>query len=431
MDLMEVGATAKRYAERERRPMTQQDVQMFLRKKIEQQQHQHHRQQQQQESLEHSTVDDRSMVALEYSTAYDPSVAMGHNTKLNKDYLAMTREYAQAEAYRDKAGNQLCLLCQREPSSAVFFPCGHKCVCTGCIRSNRIMESGKAQTMATGPNGEENWSFCPLCNDEIKRMLPHTGDEEKRYWAWVNEIKPPLPHGFERCFKKDAKRRIEGEIKALRRERAKEEKQNRKRNDRMHWGPLGAEEEKEEKQRGPAESRQNETVAVYGPQLPSDVYGPQLPSDYSAEGPRGLEYPESEDGEKPEATSVIVLPQRGWVGRLVRRFSRQRHKNHLAFGEAKQKAKKKKRKTAKMKPLPLQYWQKDKYGKKGSAYGVRGGGLAETSSEDDEDDEEGESDESGAHESIGGHREGIEHHATVSSTTDADTSSVRKGCSIS
>ena len=84
-----------------------------------------------------------------------------------------------------------------------------------------------------------------------------------------------------------------------------------------------------------------------------------------------------------------------------------------------------------MKPLPLQYWQKDKYGKKGSAYGVRGGGLAETSSEDDEDDEEGESDESGAHESIGGHREGIEHHATVSSTTDADTSSVRKGCSIS
>ena len=77
-----------------------------------------------------------------------------------------------------------------------FFPCGHKCVCGGCVAQHRLTESG-ATTLG---DGQDMWCFCPLCNDEIKRMaVPVPGKEaeaELAYWAWVNEVRPVLPSGF-------------------------------------------------------------------------------------------------------------------------------------------------------------------------------------------------------------------------------------------
>jgi hypothetical protein len=41
-----------------------------------------------------------------------------------------------------------------------------------------------------------DWCFCPLCNEEIKKIATHTGREVDEYWAWVHEVKPALPAGF-------------------------------------------------------------------------------------------------------------------------------------------------------------------------------------------------------------------------------------------
>ena len=42
------------------------------------------------------------------------------------------------------------------------------------------------------------WRQCPLCNAEIKKVSPLTGNEDQQYWNWVHEIKPPLPSGFKK-----------------------------------------------------------------------------------------------------------------------------------------------------------------------------------------------------------------------------------------
>ena len=121
---------------------------------------------------------------------------------LNKDYASMAREYAQFKAYRDLDGDQFCLLCHKAPSTYVLFPCGHKCICDGCKKSNGVVDSATWQKAMANPNGGgELWSFCPLCNEEIKRISKHTGTEYEDYWKWVNEVKPPLPRGFKSKFK--------------------------------------------------------------------------------------------------------------------------------------------------------------------------------------------------------------------------------------
>ena len=126
--------------------------------------------------------------------------------KLNKDYLALSKEYAKFRAYRNLAGCQPCLLClpaavgaHSNASTHVFFPCGHKCVCSGCVAAHRITESG-ATTLG---DGQDNWCFCPLCNEEIKMIaVPSPSvDVEQQYWAWVHAVKPVLPKGFAQGIK--------------------------------------------------------------------------------------------------------------------------------------------------------------------------------------------------------------------------------------
>jgi hypothetical protein len=128
---------------------------------------------------------------------------------LNKDYIALSKEYKEQRKYRDKSGSQPCLLCFRAPSSHIFFPCGHKCICQDCMAINNICESHSANL----GDGQDKWCFCPLCNGEIKKMsLYQTGNEEEDYWNWVNEIKPKLPHGFQHKIEKSKYYLNEGQI---------------------------------------------------------------------------------------------------------------------------------------------------------------------------------------------------------------------------
>jgi hypothetical protein len=90
--------------------------------------------------------------------------------KLTKDYSALAQEYAQASQYRDLAGEQSCLLCHLQPSTHIFFPCGHKCVCPSCVVNNRLKESGKT----TLDDGAGDWCFCPLCNEVCFREYART-----------------------------------------------------------------------------------------------------------------------------------------------------------------------------------------------------------------------------------------------------------------
>ena len=64
-------------------------------------------------------------------------------------------------------------------------------MCAACIEEHNLSDTF---------NPGANWSFCPICNEEIKRLLPHDGTEVDKYWAWVNEIKPPLPRNFKSKF---------------------------------------------------------------------------------------------------------------------------------------------------------------------------------------------------------------------------------------
>lgn len=97
----------------------------------------------------------------------------------------MARTYRAQRPYRDLDGEPPCVLCKSEPSSLVIFPCEHKCMCQRCATKHGI---------------GDDWPFCPLCMAEIKRVYPHDGHEREKYWAWVYEYKPKLPHGFEERF---------------------------------------------------------------------------------------------------------------------------------------------------------------------------------------------------------------------------------------
>lgn len=127
-----------------------------------------------------------------------PAQGPSSSATLNKDYLNMCKEYKQFKIYRDKSGIQPCVVCHAAPSTLVLFPCSHKCLCEPCVVKNRFRESG---AITSAENDVGAWCFCPICNDEIKKILPHTGHEEDQYWAWVNEIRPVLPRGFQTRLK--------------------------------------------------------------------------------------------------------------------------------------------------------------------------------------------------------------------------------------
>lgn len=89
-----------------------------------------------------------------------------------------------------------CLMCKSRPCKSVFFPCRHACVCNECILEHNIGTKDTQEQAA--------WRACPLCMDEIKKILPKDGQEENKYWEWVYDVKPPIPSAksFVKQFKK-------------------------------------------------------------------------------------------------------------------------------------------------------------------------------------------------------------------------------------
>ena len=89
-----------------------------------------------------------------------------------------------------------CLMCKSRPCKSVFFPCRHACVCNECILEHNIGTKDTQEQSA--------WRACPLCMDEIKKILPKDGQEETKYWEWVYDVKPPIPSAksFVKQFKK-------------------------------------------------------------------------------------------------------------------------------------------------------------------------------------------------------------------------------------
>ena len=107
-----------------------------------------------------------------------------------QDYLGMARVYAKERPYSDIKYSKMCVLCQKETSDHVFFPCEHHCVCLGCILDEEIRADD-------GESDKDCCCNCPLCGAIIKKILPFDhGNEIELYWAWVYEFPPPLPHNF-------------------------------------------------------------------------------------------------------------------------------------------------------------------------------------------------------------------------------------------
>ena len=52
-------------------------------------------------------------------------------------------------------------------------------------------------------------NVCYISNEEIKIAIDHSGgDEVDEYWDWINEIKPHLPNGFLKSFKRNGRRAV-------------------------------------------------------------------------------------------------------------------------------------------------------------------------------------------------------------------------------
>ena len=117
----------------------------------------------------------------------------------NQDYLGLAREYKFHRQFSDPRSNPPCVLCHSRSSQDVFFPCEHRCVCRECIRKENFCDERELQSRKDG------YSICPLCANSIKIIIPFDhGREVAQYWAWVEEVVPPLPAGFKRKFLRSA-----------------------------------------------------------------------------------------------------------------------------------------------------------------------------------------------------------------------------------
>ena len=100
--------------------------------------------------------------------------------KLTKNYGTMCREAIKQKKYRyydrypQGAKAVTCVICQKAQCTHAFFPCHHLCACKDCIMQYNIGFEDKQDKPA--------WRACPLCNEPFKQMLPHTGQEGKKYW---------------------------------------------------------------------------------------------------------------------------------------------------------------------------------------------------------------------------------------------------------
>jgi hypothetical protein len=116
-----------------------------------------------------------------------------------QDYVNMARQYKTLRLYSDPKIAQSCVLCSKQLSTHVLFPCEHHCLCNGCIIKEEICADSK---MSSNTHGHCN---CPLCATIIKKILPFAGGAEvELYWQWVYEIAPPLSDKFHKRWKHSA-----------------------------------------------------------------------------------------------------------------------------------------------------------------------------------------------------------------------------------
>jgi hypothetical protein len=140
----------------------------------------------------------------EYYSAYEDGADAKIDEERDKngkahDYLAMAQLYKQERPYCDPSNNPLCLLCHSNPSTDVFFPCQHKCVCRDCIMNENICDE---YALSENPRG---YNLCSLCANSIKLILPgEGGKEEEKYWNWVYAERVELPREFMKRFRHSA-----------------------------------------------------------------------------------------------------------------------------------------------------------------------------------------------------------------------------------
>lgn len=128
---------------------------------------------------------------------YEDDGLANRQKNLNQDYLHLAKMYTLHRKYEDVDCKELCVLCRKLQVSDAFFPCNHRCVCKACIVSNDITE----HTFAIMNMNPKLHFTCPLCCSFIKRIIPmNNGEEIKEYYDWCYDVKPVLPHGFEKKF---------------------------------------------------------------------------------------------------------------------------------------------------------------------------------------------------------------------------------------
>lgn len=116
-----------------------------------------------------------------------------------QDYIGLAVLYRSQRKYADPYADLLCVLCNREYCTEVFFPCEHRCVCSTCIETEKIMDDISCY------DSDDYSCNCALCGAIIKKILPAEGGMEvDKYWDWVYEIPVELPRNFMRDFRHSA-----------------------------------------------------------------------------------------------------------------------------------------------------------------------------------------------------------------------------------
>ena len=128
-------------------------------------------------------------MALYNGHGFDPEMNQVP-TLLCKDYVIMSRDHNMMRKYRAHPKNKsieyqsTCVVCSKKGRhlEKVFFPCEHKCVCKHCLARQKFKK-------------------CPLCNEIVRIVLEHTGNEHEEYWSWVAEVSlsllMPMHHYFQ------------------------------------------------------------------------------------------------------------------------------------------------------------------------------------------------------------------------------------------
>jgi hypothetical protein len=118
---------------------------------------------------------------------------------LTKNYADIAVEYRKQVQYIARKGTEenvvgahssdppLCSMCKVEVCRKVFYPCQHVCVCDECIHRHEIGVLDRHDQFA------RTWNACPLCVQEIKKIVPLHDNSENEYVEWLHEVKPPIP----------------------------------------------------------------------------------------------------------------------------------------------------------------------------------------------------------------------------------------------